>query len=68
MPSPLKYPCPTCKKTTEYSSENKHRPFCSKRCQEIDLGAWASEEYKVASPNGSLELTPEDDEEDLSNN
>jgi endogenous inhibitor of DNA gyrase (YacG/DUF329 family) len=27
--------------------ENPWRPFCSERCKLIDLGAWASEEYKV---------------------
>jgi endogenous inhibitor of DNA gyrase (YacG/DUF329 family) len=27
--------------------ENPWRPFCSERCKMIDLGAWASEEYKV---------------------
>ncbi|MCZ2175771.1 MAG: DNA gyrase inhibitor YacG, partial [Burkholderiales bacterium] len=23
------------------------RPFCSERCRNIDLGAWAAEEYRV---------------------
>ncbi|MBM4122288.1 MAG: DNA gyrase inhibitor YacG [Nitrospira sp.] len=23
------------------------RPFCSERCQIIDLGAWASERYRI---------------------
>ncbi len=27
--------------------ENTWRPFCSERCKFIDLGKWASEEYKV---------------------
>ena len=27
--------------------DNPHRPFCSERCKIIDLGAWASESYKV---------------------
>ena len=39
--------CPTCKKPALYSSENKFRPFCSERCQTLDLGAWADEKYKV---------------------
>ncbi|EAQ0897720.1 DNA gyrase inhibitor YacG, partial [Salmonella enterica] len=25
------------------------RPFCSKRCQLIDLGEWAAEEKRIAS-------------------
>lgn len=24
-----------------------YRPFCSERCKQIDLGAWADEQYKV---------------------
>jgi endogenous inhibitor of DNA gyrase (YacG/DUF329 family) len=28
--------------------ESPFRPFCSERCKMIDLGAWASEEYRVA--------------------
>jgi len=39
--------CPTCKKEVEWSAASPYRPFCSHRCQLIDLGAWASEEYKV---------------------
>ena len=39
--------CPTCKKTVEWIDENTFRPFCSKRCQLIDLGEWASESYKI---------------------
>jgi endogenous inhibitor of DNA gyrase (YacG/DUF329 family) len=26
------------------------RPFCSERCRNRDLGAWASERYHVAAP------------------
>ena len=32
----------------EYSPKNEHRPFCSRRCQLLDLGAWASEDRKIA--------------------
>ena len=39
--------CPTCKKDVEWSEASPYRPFCSQRCQLIDLGAWASEEYRV---------------------
>ena len=27
---------------------NKFRPFCSERCQMIDLGDWANENFKIA--------------------
>lgn len=38
--------CPTCDKETEYE-DNPYRPFCSERCKLIDLGAWASEKYRM---------------------
>ncbi len=40
--------CPNCKKEAVWSSENKHRPFCSERCKLIDLGEWASGTYAIA--------------------
>ena len=39
--------CPTCKKLIEYSLKNKFRPFCCERCQMIDLGDWANENFKI---------------------
>jgi endogenous inhibitor of DNA gyrase (YacG/DUF329 family) len=38
--------CPTCQQTTRWQN-NPYRPFCSKRCQLLDLGCWAEEEYRV---------------------
>ncbi|MDC0738943.1 DNA gyrase inhibitor YacG [Cognatishimia sp. SS12] len=35
--------CPICKKP----AEKHYRPFCSKRCADIDLGKWFGEEYAV---------------------
>lgn len=43
----MKITCPTCQKTSEYSANNPHRPFCSERCKLIDLGAWADEKHRV---------------------
>jgi len=40
--------CPTCKNTV--LAENENFPFCSDRCRLIDLGKWASEDFKVSSP------------------
>ena len=40
--------CPECGEQAEYSEKNEYRPFCSRRCQLLDLGAWASEERKIA--------------------
>jgi uncharacterized protein len=31
----------------EWTTRNAWRPFCSERCKTIDLGAWASEKYRV---------------------
>jgi uncharacterized protein len=41
--------CPTCGGDSVYSSTNAFRPFCSERCKGIDLGAWASESFKLAA-------------------
>ena len=43
-----KIACPQCKKSIEYSLSNKFRPFCSERCQLIDLGDWANENFRIA--------------------
>lgn len=40
--------CPTCYKEVVWSEENKYRPFCSQRCQLIDLGEWADEKRVIA--------------------
>ena len=43
--------CPTCGTSVSWVAESQYRPFCSARCRQIDLGAWASEAYSVpASP------------------
>lgn len=33
--------CPICEK----ASEEKHHPFCSSRCTDIDLGRWLKGSY-----------------------
>lgn len=35
--------CPICKK----QPEPKYRPFCSKRCADIDLGKWLAGSYAI---------------------
>jgi uncharacterized protein len=42
-------PCPTCRQPALFGAKNPWRPFCSERCRSVDLGAWASEGYRVAS-------------------
>ena len=41
--------CPTCGKNVVWSEQSPFRPFCSKRCQLIDLGEWAAEEKRIPS-------------------
>jgi endogenous inhibitor of DNA gyrase (YacG/DUF329 family) len=48
--------CPTCKKEVEFGSEDF--PFCSERCRQVDLGAWATEKYVFSTP-----IIPTGDEE-----
>lgn len=51
--------CPNCKKEVLWSKENRFRPFCSKRCQLIDLGEWATEEKII--PGSEITLLPNDE-------
>jgi len=39
--------CPVCRKASPWDG-NDFRPFCSARCRLIDLGKWASEDYRIA--------------------
>lgn len=52
--------CPRCGKPASFTPENPHRPFCSERCQMIDLGAWAEEKYTIP-----VEKLSESDHEEL---
>ena len=44
---PIIVACPQCGGESVWSPVNAFRPFCSERCKLIDLGAWASETYRV---------------------
>ncbi len=35
--------CPICQK----DSVERYRPFCSKRCSDVDLGRWMTGRYAV---------------------
>ena len=52
---PLNVKCPTCRNETEWEN-NPHRPFCSDRCQLIDLGAWTDEKYRIPRRIWSLTM------------
>lgn len=45
---PLEVDCPHCKARIVWSEQNPYRPFCSKRCHIMDLGAWADESHRIA--------------------
>ena len=52
-PHTLTKPCPICGKPAEHL----FRPFCSKRCKDVDLGRWFTERYTIPAE-------PTDDDED----
>ena len=55
----MKVNCPTCRKEVLWVKESLHRPFCSKRCQLIDLGEWADEEKRIKGESVSAENLPQ---------
>jgi hypothetical protein len=55
--------CPTCGKSVSWTPASAWRPFCSERCKLIDLGAWATEKYRVpvAEDKDQPETAPPDE-------
>jgi len=47
--------CPICQKDTNPA----HKPFCSKRCADVDLGRWFNGSYAI--PAVDQELSEEDE-------
>jgi endogenous inhibitor of DNA gyrase (YacG/DUF329 family) len=46
----IKVPCPICQRLIENDPVAWPKfPFCSRRCQTIDLGRWLGEEYRMAA-------------------
>jgi len=43
--------CPICAKETDA----KYRPFCSRRCADVDLGKWLTGGYAIPSEDGAGE-------------
>lgn len=47
--------CPICGKPTEKA----YRPFCSRRCADIDLGRWLGGDYRLpGDPAAPDDLPP----------
>jgi uncharacterized protein len=38
-------PCPICGKP----AQSRHQPFCSERCQLVDLGRWLGGRYRIGT-------------------
>ncbi len=43
--------CPICSKP----SAPAYRPFCSRRCADVDLARWLREDYVIPAPLSELE-------------
>ncbi|PHS74656.1 MAG: DNA gyrase inhibitor YacG [Porticoccus sp.] len=56
--------CPTCKKSVTWGEDSPYRPFCGKRCQQLDFGAWASEQFSIP---GNETMPPDDADSDAEN-
>lgn len=52
--------CPICKKPSVF----EYRPFCSKRCGDIDLARWFRGEYRIEGEEEKEEENMEDNQEE----
>lgn len=52
---PIPPPCPVCGKP----SERGHRPFCSARCRNIDLGRWLKGGYRIETDEAPEDTPPQ---------
>ncbi len=50
--------CPICGRP----AADPHRPFCSARCADIDLGRWFRESYRIPSNQPATDLPDIDTE------
>ena len=46
--------CPVCAKETD----PKYRPFCSRRCADVDLGRWLTGSYAIPAEGADDEDAP----------
>ena len=52
----MKDNCPICKKP----SDDAAKPFCSKRCADIDLGRWLKGSYAIPGVDGEATIPAND--------
>ena len=50
--------CPICAR----DSDPKYRPFCSRRCADIDLGRWLTEGYRLPEETAEPRVPPRDED------
>jgi endogenous inhibitor of DNA gyrase (YacG/DUF329 family) len=55
MPEPKPRPCPICGRPSDFFAPPLG-PFCSDRCQRVDLGKWLNEEYRLSEPLSPTEF------------
>jgi endogenous inhibitor of DNA gyrase (YacG/DUF329 family) len=53
--------CPGCGGESVYAPGNPFRPFCGERCRLADLGAWASEGYRVGAAHSTTDEHDDDE-------
>lgn len=49
--------CPICRRPTD----ERWRPFCSKRCADLDLARWLGDGYRIPGDEPGPDIGPEDD-------
>jgi endogenous inhibitor of DNA gyrase (YacG/DUF329 family) len=59
----MRVKCPTCRTEVDWEN-NRFRPFCSERCQLIDLGAWTEERYRIRGDKVDRSSGDDEDDED----
>lgn len=52
----MKTKCPICKKPSDEAA----KPFCSKRCSDIDLGRWLKGNYAIPGTDGEATIAAND--------
>ena len=50
--------CPICGKL----AAPDHRPFCSRRCADVDLGRWLTEGYRIPAESEAEAEDPSPDD------
>ncbi|MBN8531076.1 MAG: DNA gyrase inhibitor YacG [Alphaproteobacteria bacterium] len=51
--------CPICQKAVQAD----HRPFCSERCRQVDLGRWLKGAYAIPAESSESPELPDEAED-----